>query len=156
MSHITEIEIAHDDNAVVDLEVLELAAEITGGQLVRDQKTYKCYPGGWMGDTKPPEWWSPEMWGKCDHAIRYPDCDYEVGLVERDGKFKIVWDYWSQGGLLDKLGGNEAPLLKTAIANAATTIRDVRAVTRAATMRGDRVRVSKLPNNQIQMMITTR
>ena len=51
--------------------------------------------------------------GKCDHAIRVPECAYELGVVKRGSKYTLLWDNWHRGGLELKLG-NDAGILKQA------------------------------------------
>lgn len=118
MSHITEVAVAGvaGEVDVVDLDAFASAVGQLGGTFLRDQRTYACYPGGWVGDTKPPEWWDRSMWERCDHAAAFPDCEYEVGLVKVGGAYKVVMDYWHGGGLSKRLGGDSAPTLMKAYA----------------------------------------
>jgi len=48
--------------------------------------------------------------GKCNHAIRVPGAQYEIGVVRRDQKYILLWDFWHQGGLEQKLGKNAGRL----------------------------------------------
>ena len=89
MSHISTIELE-----VTDLESLDHACRQMGFTLNRNQKTFKWYSGT----------------GVCDHAIKIPGASYEIGLVNRNGKYELQTDFWD-----DKIGqaiGNNGGLLK--------------------------------------------
>jgi len=119
LSHIAEIAVkgVAGESLVRDLDALAAAARSLGGELLRGKRTYKCYPGGWVGDTRPPEWWTPDMWEKCDHAIAFEGCEYEVGVVASGGGHRLVFDFWRAGGLRERLGGDDAPRLMAAYAD---------------------------------------
>ena len=51
--------------------------------------------------------------GKCDHAIKVPGAQYEVGVVRKGNGYILLYDDWIKGGLRKKLGVN-AGLLKQA------------------------------------------
>jgi hypothetical protein len=140
MSHVTEITLT-----VTDLDALEAAAKRLGGQLHRNKRTYKWY-GRFMGDSTPPAWMRPEDFGKCEHCISIPGCDYEIGLVRKPGApgWQLVWDSWRHGGLTRALGEN-AERLKTAYA--------AEAATRAARRKGWTVAESK-PRADGTIMLT--
>jgi len=104
MSHIAKIEME-----INDLETLKLACERLGLQFMENQSTYKWY-GTWIGDTPMPEGISVSDFGKCDHAIRVPDAQYEIGIVKRNQKYILLWDFWNQGGLEQRLGKNAGRL----------------------------------------------
>jgi len=104
MSHISKIELE-----INDLETLRLACERLGLQFMENQHTYKWY-GSWIGDTPLPEGISIQDLGKCDHAIRVPGAQYEIGIVQRDRKYIMLWDFWNQGGLEQRLGKNAGRL----------------------------------------------
>lgn len=154
MSHITELQIQAD--APVDLDALRLAAEMTGGEFREGQTTYACYPESGMNDTEPPPWLVPGQWGKCEHALHYPGCEYEVGVVRVADEWRLVWDDWSPGGLLHRLGGRKAPVLTEAVRKAAAVVRDQRAVERVARSLGGRVVREKLPGHGVKLRIEVR
>ena len=104
MSHIAKIELE-----ITDPEILKLACERLGLEFMENQQTYKWY-GTWIGDTPLPEGISIHDLGKCDHAIRVPGAQYEIGIVKRDRKYILLWDFWNQGGLELKLGKNAGRL----------------------------------------------
>lgn len=69
-----------------------------------------------MGDYAPlPEGITIDDLGKCDHAIKVPDCAYEIGVVKRGQGYLLLWDSWKKGGLTKALG-ESAGLLKQAYA----------------------------------------
>jgi hypothetical protein len=112
MSHIATVKVE-----INDLQSLKDACKAKGWTFKEGQKTYRWY-GRWMNDTPMPEGWTHEnlkTLGTCDHAISIPGASYEVGVrAKADGTFEIVWDFWSQGGLVEKLGGKSAPVLSQA------------------------------------------
>jgi hypothetical protein len=124
MSHISKIELE-----ITDLETLRQACERLDMQFIENQQTYKWY-GTWIGDSELPEGISIHDLGKCEHAIRVPGAQYEIGIVQRDRKYILLWDFWHQGGLEQKLGKN-AGRLKQAYA--------VERVRKEARLKGHRI-----------------
>jgi hypothetical protein len=104
MSHIAKIELE-----INDLETLRQACKRLELNFVDNQTTYKWY-GSWVNDTPLPEGITVADLGKCNHAIRVPGAQYEIGIVKRDQKYVLLWDYWDRGGLVDKLGKNAGRL----------------------------------------------
>ena len=129
MSHISRIELE-----ITDLETLRQACERLGLEFIENQTTYKWY-GTWVGDTPMPEGMTASDLGKCDHAIRVPGAQYEIGIVKRDRKYTLLWDFWHQGGLEQKLGKN-AGRLKQAYA--------VERVRKEAKLKGHRICEQKI------------
>jgi len=107
LSHITKIELE-----ILSLEDLKSACKILGFSFQEDQKAYQWY-GRWVGDSPLPEGINLEELGKCDHAIRVPECAYEIGVVRRGSKYVLLWDSWHTGGLEQKIG-KDAGILKQA------------------------------------------
>ncbi len=107
MSHIAKIELE-----ITDIETLKLVCERLGLQFIENQTSYSWY-GTWVGDSPLPEGITHYDLGKCDHAIRVPGAQYEIGVVRRDKKYTLLWDFWHQGGLEQRIGKN-AGLLKQA------------------------------------------
>ena len=93
MSHISKIELV-----IHSLEDLKDACRQLGFEFIKNQKTFKWY-GRWVGDTPLPEGVKIEDIGKCDHAIRVPGCEYEVGVIKRGDHYILLWDYYSAGVL---------------------------------------------------------
>mgnify|MGYP006296725889 CR=1 FL=1 len=108
MSHISKIELK-----INDLDALKRACDRLGLQFLHWQSCFK--------------WFSGTM--KCDHAIKVPDASYEIGVVRKDKDYDLLWDDWSSGGLVQRLGPG-AGLLKQAY-----TIERVRAEARKKNMR---------------------
>jgi hypothetical protein len=104
---------------VKDLAALKAAVLAAGCQWMEGQTTHKWY-GRFMND------WSderaasnrrdPKTFGKCEHAIKVPGVDYEIGVVRRpDGKsYDLVYDSWGSGRGLENKFGVGLPLLKQA------------------------------------------
>jgi hypothetical protein len=107
MSHISKMALE-----ITSLLDLKQACKRLGLTFVDNQKTYKWY-GTWMGDSPLPEGISKEELGQCTHAIKVPECSYEIGVVQRGSKYTLLWDAWSSGGLEQKIGKN-AGILKQA------------------------------------------
>lgn len=112
MSHVVNLELL-----ILDLEALGVAAKACGLELIRNQKHYKWW-GHSVGDYPIPTGFTAEELGTCEHALSVVGNDqaYEIGVVKRrDGKpgYQLLYDYFSGGkGLVEKIGGNEAPKLK--------------------------------------------
>lgn len=98
MSHIDIIKCE-----VTDLTDLAAAVQRLGGELILGQKTYRWY-GRFMGDYPLPEGLTQKDLGKCTHAIRFQNATYEVGVLEKDGKYQLLWDFWEDGGLEKVIG----------------------------------------------------
>jgi hypothetical protein len=107
MSHISKMALE-----ITSLLDLKQACKRLGLTFCEEQKTYKWY-GTWMGDSPLPEGISKEELGQCTHAIKVPECSYEIGVVQRGSKYTLLWDAWSSGGLEQKIGKN-AGILKQA------------------------------------------
>lgn len=137
MSHIAKIELE-----INDIETLKLACERLGLQFQENQQTYRWY-GSWVGDTPLPEGITIDQLGICDHAIHVPGAQYEIGVVRRDQKYILLWDYWERGGLEEKLGRN-ASWLKQAYA--------VERVRKEARIKGYRVCEQKM-NQGIRLVL---
>lgn len=87
MSHITKIAVA-----ITSLQSLRDACTTLGFEFMEGQKQFVYYQG---------------QKHKCDHAIRVPGATYEIGVVkQKDGTFGLETDFWSTGGLTEKIGQN--------------------------------------------------
>lgn len=105
MSHVTIL-----DLEINNLDALKAACQRLGLEWMENQHTYKWY-GQFMGDYPLPQGFSKNDLGKCTHAIRVPGASYEIGVVIRQGKTTLMWDFWQSGGLekiLDKGGAKLA------------------------------------------------
>ena len=129
MSHISKIELV-----IQSLENLKEACKNLGFEFMENQKSYKWY-GRWVGDTPIPEGIDIKDIGKCDHAIRVPGCEYEIGIIRRGDHYILLWDYYQAGGLIQKIGMN-AGILKQAY----TVVR----VRKKARLKGYRIRERKM------------
>ena len=94
MSHISKIELE-----VKDLGVLSQACTRLGLNPVKNQKTYV-----WYGRDSQ----------KCDHAIRVPGAEYEIGVLKKDGLFELQCDFYDRN--IEKAIGRKGGLLKQAYA----------------------------------------
>jgi hypothetical protein len=98
MSHVAKIEIE-----IRDIDALKLACDQLGLELMAGRRHFAWY-GEHVGDYPIPEGFTAEDMGKCDHAIRVPGARYEVGVIKRNGKYLLLWDFYSRGGLEQVLG----------------------------------------------------
>jgi len=93
MSHISQIELE-----VRDLGTLAQACARLGLALIRGQKTYK-----WYGKD-----------ADCDHAIRIPGANYEIGVISKGGLQELNCDFYDRN--IEKVIGKGGGLLKQAYA----------------------------------------
>jgi hypothetical protein len=93
MSHISKIELK-----VNDLSVLGSACNRLGLELIRAKKSFK-----WFGKEAP-----------CDHAIKVPGAEYEIGVILRDGNYELNCDFFDRN--LEPVIGKGGGLLKQAYA----------------------------------------
>ena len=94
MSHISKIELE-----VKDLGTLRQACNRLGFNLHEGKKTFK-----WYGQEE----------GHCDHAIRVPGANYEIGVVNTGNAFELCCDYWDSA--IGKAIGTSGGLLRQAYA----------------------------------------
>ncbi|MFW5734519.1 MAG: DUF1257 domain-containing protein [Oceanidesulfovibrio sp.] len=83
MSHISTIEVA-----IQDLDTLQRACLELDLEFARGVQRFKHYTG----------------YGACDHVIRVPGAEYEIGVVRSDDAYTLQWDDWHLGGLEQRLG----------------------------------------------------
>jgi hypothetical protein len=88
---------------VKSLEALKAACARLGLEFREGQQTYAWF-GTFVGDAVLPEGFTKEDLGRCSHAISVPDAAYEIGVVYRDGAYRLLWDSWRSGGLEQALG----------------------------------------------------
>jgi len=112
MSHVTTI----DPHEHYDIPALKQMCKNQGWEWLEGQKTYKWF-GKHVGDYPLPTGFTVEEMGTCDHAIRVPGANYEIGVVQKNGQWKPIYDFWD-GSLKRKLcadqSGENAGLLKQA------------------------------------------
>ena len=106
MSHIAKISVE-----IKDLAALRQACARLGFSFQEGQRSYAWY-GRYQGDTPLPEGITQDQLGKCDHAIRVPGAKYEIGLVQQEGRYALLWDSWEEGGLAQILGANAERLVQ--------------------------------------------
>ena len=103
MSHVTTIKME-----IKDLVALKDACVKAGLEFRENKKTYKWW-GYSVGDYPVPKGFTKEDLGKCDHAIGVPGNKnaYEIGVVVRDGKISMLWDFYGGGQGLEKVAGKD-------------------------------------------------
>ena len=100
MSHISKIELE-----VKDLNTLSTACKRLGLLLVKGKEHFR---------------WYGQKAGMCDHVIRVPDAEYEIGIVRSDGLYELKCDYLDRS--IGKSIGENGGLLKQAYAVEKTKI----------------------------------
>lgn len=113
MSHISTIEVQ-----IQDLSTLQHACRELDLEFVESAQRFRHYTG----------------YGECDHVIRVPGAEYEIGVVRSGESYTLQWDDWHLGGLERQLGKG-AGRLKQAYA--------VERVRTEARRKGMRVRMRK-------------
>ena len=99
MSHISKIELE-----VKDLGILGQACARLGLNLMRGQQTFK-----WYGKDS-----------QCDHAIKIPGANYEIGVLKKNGSLDLNCDFYDRN--IEKAIGKQGGLLKQAYAVEKTKI----------------------------------
>ena len=99
MSHISKIELE-----VKDLGVLSQACTRLGIEFIRGQNKFK-----WYGEE-----------ASCDHAIKVPGAEYEIGVIKEKGRYDLSCDFYDRN--IEKVIGRQGGLLKQAYAVAKTKI----------------------------------
>jgi hypothetical protein len=100
MSHLIQMEVE-----VKDLDCLRKAGEALGLDLT-EASTYRWY-GRSVGDYPLPAEIISEDLGKCSYkmSVRGLPGAYEIGVVQREGKYILLWDFWRGGyGLQERIG----------------------------------------------------
>lgn len=113
MSHVATI-----DCEILSLDALKSACERLGLSFQEGQRSYAWY-GKFVGDYPMPEGFTVDDLGHCEHAIKVPGARYEVGVVYREGKYSLMWDFYSAGGLEGQLGPNGQKLAQAYAVEAA-------------------------------------
>ena len=105
---------------VRSLEALKAACQRLGLEF-REGQTHYAWFGYFVGDAPLPEGFTQEDLGKCEHALHVPGAGYEIGLVFRDGCWRLMWDSFGPGGLEAALG-TDCNLLKQSYGIAAALL----------------------------------
>lgn len=114
MSHVIGINLQ-----ILDLAALETACKVLKLQFVKDQKTHAWY-GSWQNDYRAADaayintGISTDQYGKCEHAIKVPGSDYEIGVYKNPkGKgFILAYDNWGTGQVIKNTLGAGLEKLK--------------------------------------------
>jgi hypothetical protein len=99
---------------VKSLIALAKAVQRLGGELKLHQKTYKWF-GRWVDDYHKEDaaykqGVATDDYGRCDHAIHFPGCRYEMGLIADGDGYKLIFDF-IDGNLTHTVGGRGADKL---------------------------------------------
>jgi hypothetical protein len=154
MSHVETARVT-----ITDLDALKAACARLGVEFVENKKTYNWY-GRHMGDYPPPAGFNPSDLGHCDHVVRVPGVNYEIGIVKArnpDGTpakgYTCLFDFWGTGGssrhdgqkLLKQFGQGLVKLVD------AYSVEALKAVPRK---KGYTTSESKLPNGKTKLLVT--
>ena len=112
MSHVTTIEMEEK----YDVKALKQMCKDMGWEWREGQRTFNWY-GTHVGDYPIPQGFTKADMGRCEHAIHIPGASYELGY----SKGKLLWDFYSPGGL-QRVLGKEAGFLKQGYAMAKTKV----------------------------------
>tara|TARA_R110000824_G_scaffold215949_2_gene402511 strand:+ start:3108 stop:3560 length:453 start_codon:yes stop_codon:yes gene_type:complete len=116
MSHVANVEVE-----INDLTALKTACDKLGLEFKQGQTTYEWF-NSYLADSDVGrqtvrDGFKPEDFGKCEHAIKVPGSEYEVGVVKSPtgNGYRLIYDeYGSQGQAITKrLGGTQLTKLKT-------------------------------------------
>lgn len=136
MSHLTSINIE-----IKNLAALKEAVKELGFQFVEGKTSYKWY-GAHVGDYPVPEGMTKDQLGKCQHVVKVPGVEYEIGVVKKpNGNWTLAYDFWGPGRELQKA----VPKL--------TQMYGVHAATIEAKRKGYTVQRALNPNGSIRLTI---
>lgn len=144
MSHVACIDIE-----ITDLDTLKIACERLDWTLVEGAKTYNWF-NRWVDDYHSEDaayhhGIKPEDYGKCDHKIKVPGCNYEIGLLKQpDGSFKAVFDFYDTK-LCEAVGGKTCAKLKQ--------LYGVEKTKKECIKKGYKVKEKKLDDGKIQLVV---
>jgi hypothetical protein len=148
MSHIDEIALIIKDLAALKAAVAELGGVWRGGK-----RTYNWY-GRSMGDYPAPEGVPVSELGKCDHAIGLPGVTYEIGVVQKGDRVRLLFDFFGYDG-----SGHDGHKLRAHFGDKLTRLSQMYSVhkaTREAEALGHSVIRESQPNGVIRLQITGR
>ena len=116
MSHVMTI----DPNENYDIDALKHMCKNQKWEFRQGQKHFGWF-GSYVGDYPLPEGFTEEDMGHCSHAIHIPGYSYEIGVVKKNNKWKLLYDFW-KGGRLNEKVGESGGLLKQAYGIAKTEL----------------------------------
>lgn len=146
MSHVTTISVT-----IKDLAALKAAVKEFGCEWVEGKKKYTWF-GQSVGDYPIPAGMTAEALGKCDHVIKVPGVNYEIGVVKLpQGGYTLAYDFYGNWGLHDgqKLLGKFGDGLKKLVQTYA-----VQVATMKAKASGWMTQRTTLPNGTIRLSMT--
>lgn len=110
MSHVITMELQ-----IKDLNALEVACKELGCQFIKGQTKYNWW-GHHVGDYPLPEGFTKEEMGICEHAIKVPNTNWEIGVVkdkQNKDSYKLIYDFYgSEGRKIQNACGNNLGELK--------------------------------------------
>lgn len=149
MSHVESVDVT-----VTDLDAVKAACKRLGVDFIQGKKTYNWF-GQHVGDYPLPKGMTEEELGKCDHVVKVPGVNYEIGLVKKkDGKgYTLAYDFWGSS----KNGGHDGGQLKARFGDKLQKFVDaysVEALKRQALKKGYMCSEKVLPSGAIQLKVT--
>jgi len=100
MSHIAKIEFEENWNVETLKNMCKVEKDF---EWIENKKTYNWW-GYHVGDYPIPNGFTKEDLGSCDHVIKVDGASYEIGVVNKNGKTHLLWDFYYTGGLQQALG----------------------------------------------------
>lgn len=120
MSHIETVKVT-----ITDLDAFKAACKAEGAEFATNQKTFRWY-GMAVGSgqrTMPPGF-TAEDFGKCEHAVKLPGVNYEIGVVKLRDKgptrYTLMYDNWGNAGW----GGHDGEKLEEKFGRGLTKLTD--------------------------------
>lgn len=115
MSHVSVVKVV-----VRNVDALEAACADLGLEFVRDQKTYGWYGrsvGDHLAEDDAVRLGVPvDQLGKCEHAIKVPGTEYEIGVAMVNGVGRLLFDSWGPGQKIVEACGPKLEKLSQAYA----------------------------------------
>lgn len=114
MSHVVKIEVLIKDLNALEKAGTQLMYNGIGCKFIKDKKEYNWW-GRHVGDYPLPEGMTVEEMGKCDHVIKVPGAEWEIGVVkEKDEKgYKLIYDFYGEKGkAIERVCGPQLGKLK--------------------------------------------
>lgn len=148
MSHVIGVNLV-----ISSLTALERACKELGITFMRNQQTHRWY-GSWVNDYNRSDaaykniGIDPKNYGHCEHAIRVPGADYEIGVYKnpKGAGFVLGFDNYASGQVIAQTLGKGLEKLKQAYAVATAELQ--------AKAAGWMTQRTKLPNGSIKLVLT--
>ena len=148
MSHVENVK-----TKITDLEALKAACVRLGAEFVANKRSYNWF-GRSVGDYPLPAGFTAAELGKCDHVVKVPGVNYEVGVVKaKDGKgYTMLYDFYGASR-----GGHDGELLRKQFGDGLTKLVDaysIEAIRRKAKAQGYIVKETSIEGGKTKLVVT--